>query len=85
MLFFFRFILFLKFRFLFLFVSLEESRLAGSSRTLRGSRESLQSGLTYNARRGSNASVYDGNFFQSFSPFLFRFNRLNFLSFLLTF
>ena len=57
------FILFHLFLFTFCFVlffRLEESRLAGSSRTLRASRESLQSGLTYNARRGSNASVYDG-------------------------
>jgi len=39
----------------------DENRFASSSRMLRASRESLQSGLTYNARRGSNASVYDDN------------------------
>ena len=30
------------------------------SRGYRGSRESLHSGMTYSARRGSNASMYEG-------------------------
>jgi hypothetical protein len=30
------------------------------SRGYKGSRESLHSGMTYSARRGSNASVYEG-------------------------
>jgi hypothetical protein len=46
------------------FILIEESRLHGN-RMLRASRESLQSGITYSARRGSNASVYDGR-----NPFL---------------
>ena len=29
----------------------------------RGSRESLHSGMTYSARRGSNASMYEGDYF----------------------
>ena len=32
-----------------------------SSSRFRGSRESLQSGMTYTNRRGSNASIYNGN------------------------
>ena len=35
------------------------SRLTASSR-YRGSRESLQSGMTYSARRNSNSSMYNG-------------------------
>ena len=36
----------------------------------RGSRESLHSGMTYNARRGSNASIYqEGDYLFIFSLF----------------
>lgn len=52
------FILFWFSYFIFCFV-LDESRLQGN-RLLKSSRESLQSGATFSARRGSNASVYDG-------------------------
>ena len=78
----FYFVSFIFIYFLFCFIfCLEESRLAGSSRTLRASRESLQSGLTYNARRGSNASVYDGtNIFLCLPFFPARVNIYKFLT-----
>ena len=47
----------------------------------RGSRESLHSGMTYNARRGSNASIYqEGDYLFIFSLF---FSLILFLFFLL--
>ena len=46
---------------LFIFIYLQYFVLFSSSaRDYRGSRESLNSALTYNARRGSNASFYEG-------------------------
>ncbi len=56
------------FRFLFCYDVLVRDR------DYRGSRESLNSGMTYNAaaRRGSNASFYDGSFaFFYFALFIF--------------
>jgi hypothetical protein len=57
------------------------NRLSASNR-YRGSRESLQSGMTYSARKNSNASMYNGINFQLFlcSRFIYAILFFYFLS-----
>ena len=51
------------------------------SRGYRGSRESLHSGMTYSARRGSNASMYEGELIINFESD----DKNNYTSFLFLF
>ena len=51
-------------------------RLSASNR-YRGSRESLQSGMTYSARKGSSSTLHNGTY-SSIFHFLFEIVQINF-------